>query len=44
MKESYEIDNLRRKVEDARMKITTEIKVTNFLIHHLKQVQSTETG
>lgn len=28
MKESYEVDNLKRKVEDAKMKLITEIKVT----------------
>lgn len=27
MTESYEIDNLKRKVEDAKMKLVTEIKV-----------------
>lgn len=28
MKESYEVDNLKRKVDDAKMKLITEIKVT----------------
>lgn len=32
MTESYEIDNLKRKVEDAKMKLVTEIKV--FIFHH----------
>lgn len=31
MTESHEIDNLKRKVEDAKMKLVTEIKVTDFL-------------
>lgn len=31
MTESHEIDNLKRKVEDAKMKLVTEIKVTYFL-------------
>lgn len=29
MTESHEIDNLKRKVEDAKMKLVTEIKVTD---------------
>lgn len=32
MTESHEIDNLKRKVEDAKMKLVTEIKVTDFLL------------
>lgn len=32
MTESYEIDDLKRKVEDAKMKLLTEIKVTFFVI------------
>lgn len=28
MTESHEIDNLKRKVEDAKMKLVTEIKVS----------------
>lgn len=31
MTESHEIDNLKRKVEDSKMKLVTEIKVTEFL-------------
>lgn len=31
MTESHEIDNLKRKIEDAKMKLVTEIKVTDFL-------------
>lgn len=31
MTESHEIDNLKRKVEDAKMKLVTEMKVTGFL-------------
>lgn len=31
MTESQEIDNLKRKIEDAKMKLVTEIKVTDFL-------------
>lgn len=31
MTESHEIDNLRRKIEDAKMKLVTEIKVTDLL-------------
>jgi len=30
MTENYEIDDLKRKVEDAKMKLTAEIKVTDF--------------
>lgn len=29
MTESHEIDNLKRKVEDAKMKLVTEIKVSD---------------
>lgn len=31
MTESHEIDNLKRKVEDAKMKLVTEIKVTDLI-------------
>lgn len=31
MTESHEIDNLKRKIEDAKMKLVTGIKVTDFL-------------
>lgn len=31
MTESHEIDNLKRKVEDAKMKLVTEIKVTDLV-------------
>lgn len=31
MTESQEIDNLKRKIEDAKMKLVTEIKVTDYL-------------
>lgn len=34
MTESHEIDNLRRKIEDARMKLVTEMKVKfEYIVH-----------
>lgn len=35
MKETYEIDNLKRKVEDAEMKLVAEIKVRHLFLQHL---------
>lgn len=39
MTESREIDNLRRKVEDAKMKLVTEIKVIFCVSHQNTEVQ-----
>lgn len=45
MTESHEIDNLKRKVEDAKMKLVTEIKVQiNFIRLFLKPVKKSNTS